>query len=681
MNNIGDRIKNRRKELGLTQMDLSKKLNISDKAVSKWEQGEGDPSTSMLPDIAKVLGVSLDYLLLGQIEDDSISLDDMDSEKRLNLLIKKDDAENFVKYEYLNSSYMFSVDGWRNLHLNDKNEKNWLQVIENKAQKIFNLCCDELIKRNPKNEFNIIHPFYSLIDEFIKMVIDVDRVDIFEIIKFNEFEIGPKPKELNVNRYNYQKIKYFIAPDTFEYLFIKKETSSQCFQYAIIKQFDSVEKAHFQDLAIKYAIKYKDFELIEKILEIYHENLDHFDDEINKYHQNDLRYNETFVRYMSSDIIIGRIFNFNQETIENLLLINNVELAKKLIVYNKEAYEKIKKLKLLTNQNVDDFYIMNNYEIDRFVKLNSLSGDLSPKEKCVNYKIIIPSEIEKLRDLKLVKEILDNNYYHYYEFVYDMIQKGNLKELYTFFIDNELDDLANYLIKNEVNYGGLLRDAWRIFTSKSGEKEYIEHKKLFGNQNELKNKSVSFNPDYECRKLENNQIFEYIKSLKENIYNNVEMKINEELKAKQEAEERAKAIRNLNRDYFESLLLSNTRNDRRSFILDLCSLLDAILKFDYKCDGEDLYGRMKNFFDNLMAQDSKNSDIYNEFCKVLHQKYDSDVVIPETDTIKHLSDIFNRLRIERNNLAHSESNEVKELNEEELKECLEFVFSIEKEEK
>ena len=54
MENIGDRIKQKRKELGLTQVELGKKLNISDRAVSKWEQGEGDPNLSIIPDIANV---------------------------------------------------------------------------------------------------------------------------------------------------------------------------------------------------------------------------------------------------------------------------------------------------------------------------------------------------------------------------------------------------------------------------------------------------------------------------------------------------------------------------------------------------------------------------------------------------------------------------------------------------
>lgn len=105
MNNIGDRIKQKRKELGFTQAELGEKLNITDRAVSKWEQGEGDPNLSIIPDIAKALGVSLDYLLLGKEEEPAITLDDMDAEKRLSLLIKKDDAKNFKKYEYQKSAY------------------------------------------------------------------------------------------------------------------------------------------------------------------------------------------------------------------------------------------------------------------------------------------------------------------------------------------------------------------------------------------------------------------------------------------------------------------------------------------------------------------------------------------------------------------------------------------------
>ena len=41
---IGERIKERRKELNLTQKDLAEGMHISDRLVSKWEVGESVPS-------------------------------------------------------------------------------------------------------------------------------------------------------------------------------------------------------------------------------------------------------------------------------------------------------------------------------------------------------------------------------------------------------------------------------------------------------------------------------------------------------------------------------------------------------------------------------------------------------------------------------------------------------------
>ena len=80
MATIGDRIKLKRKELGLTQAELGEKLNVTDRAVSKWEQNEGNPDMSIIASLASVLGVSLDYLIIGK-EDEIISIDDMDAEK------------------------------------------------------------------------------------------------------------------------------------------------------------------------------------------------------------------------------------------------------------------------------------------------------------------------------------------------------------------------------------------------------------------------------------------------------------------------------------------------------------------------------------------------------------------------------------------------------------------------
>ena len=63
MNNFGKNLAAIRKSLGLTQSDLAKKLYVTDKAVSKWERGISMPSLCAIPELASVLGVTLDSLL------------------------------------------------------------------------------------------------------------------------------------------------------------------------------------------------------------------------------------------------------------------------------------------------------------------------------------------------------------------------------------------------------------------------------------------------------------------------------------------------------------------------------------------------------------------------------------------------------------------------------------------
>lgn len=55
-----------RKASGMTQKQLADKLNVSDKAVSRWERDESAPDLTLIPVIAEVFGVTSDELLRGQ---------------------------------------------------------------------------------------------------------------------------------------------------------------------------------------------------------------------------------------------------------------------------------------------------------------------------------------------------------------------------------------------------------------------------------------------------------------------------------------------------------------------------------------------------------------------------------------------------------------------------------------
>lgn len=61
--NMADMISSRRRELGMTQKELADKLNITDKAVSKWERGLACPDTAAIPKLAQILGISIEEVM------------------------------------------------------------------------------------------------------------------------------------------------------------------------------------------------------------------------------------------------------------------------------------------------------------------------------------------------------------------------------------------------------------------------------------------------------------------------------------------------------------------------------------------------------------------------------------------------------------------------------------------
>ena len=65
---IGKIIKERRVEKGLTQVELAEKLRVSNRTISKWENGNSLPDYSILNDICKVLDLSINNLITGKKE-------------------------------------------------------------------------------------------------------------------------------------------------------------------------------------------------------------------------------------------------------------------------------------------------------------------------------------------------------------------------------------------------------------------------------------------------------------------------------------------------------------------------------------------------------------------------------------------------------------------------------------
>ena len=63
---IGKFIADERKSQNLTQAQLAEKLDITDKAVSKWERGIAMPDTAIMLELCGILGISVNELLNGE---------------------------------------------------------------------------------------------------------------------------------------------------------------------------------------------------------------------------------------------------------------------------------------------------------------------------------------------------------------------------------------------------------------------------------------------------------------------------------------------------------------------------------------------------------------------------------------------------------------------------------------
>ena len=80
---IGELIRKLRTDMGLTQKQLAEQLHVSDKAVSKWECGNGCPDLSLLTALSFFFGTDIQVLLNGRIDKNETEKGDM---KKLRFL-------------------------------------------------------------------------------------------------------------------------------------------------------------------------------------------------------------------------------------------------------------------------------------------------------------------------------------------------------------------------------------------------------------------------------------------------------------------------------------------------------------------------------------------------------------------------------------------------------------------
>ena len=88
MNTIGSRIAENRRRIGMTQEELAAKLAVSAQAVSKWENDITCPDVMTLPKLAELLGITVDELLSGKKQPQTLVLADEERKSVDDMMLK-----------------------------------------------------------------------------------------------------------------------------------------------------------------------------------------------------------------------------------------------------------------------------------------------------------------------------------------------------------------------------------------------------------------------------------------------------------------------------------------------------------------------------------------------------------------------------------------------------------------
>lgn len=245
-------IAQKRKEKGWTQLELADKLGVSDKTVSKWESGNGLPDTSIIPALAKALGVSIDYLMTGEQEEPKFSLDDLEPKKRALYLIEHDDIDNFVRYKLVNANILVSAP-IADIQPAAKKENKLLRekIVSCQSIKIFSALAQAFLAAIKHNEYyfmisNSSSPSKSpaclvsdYLDDFVKLCALSNQVDILSIIKFKSFSVVPSATSYKVEMVGDM---YPIKQETLDFILCDNRVPRAVFNY--VTKYDEYANGH-----------------------------------------------------------------------------------------------------------------------------------------------------------------------------------------------------------------------------------------------------------------------------------------------------------------------------------------------------------------------------------------------------------------------------------------------------
>ena len=624
---IGKTIATLRKAKGWTQVELAEKLNVSDKAVSKWESEAGLPEISQLPTMATLFGVTIDYLLTGKTPEKEIV-----TISKAELCAKTDDVS--------------LAEEVKDLPHDENNKKIVDYILQYQSLNVFKKLCE--IDSSFINRFKMLDAMrLAVVSNSLSILVGkVFSVDgnckfTFE----NEDEIKSLlPVEDKEYFRNYQDQCICLIPRDFFTLLVTDKRVNETTLNTFLSNQNGRECVwyHAFPYLIDEAYKNGNDKLLLKLLDISRKN-------------NAIAYEtiDPIVIYDSSyDYVLNYFFIASKYGNKGHGLVRVLESTIKAAL-EKGDFDMVQEFNNI-NIDVENFvttkfrrehesvtkskcYVATSDEI-RVAKLKldkSVSRTDLEIQSAIHNGIVDIKEVKGIADFKAVKKALNDYPVHPFELVYRMYQQQKWRELFEFSVDYDINRLSDAILYQ--NKEDIEENILEIWTKDN--QPYNRLKSLCFNNNELyvSRSEISYGSRTNHNQKSIQEVIDYLNDVRQRIISELSNKFDKE-----------KIVGELTKDYFYSEL---SKGNKELVIIKLCVRMEAILKYDYNYQGD-----FSEMLDRFCGQFNTYDDEMNNY----------DPYTP---------DMLNRLRRQRNSIVHSEKTD-KPMSDYDIKQCIEYICSL-----
>lgn len=625
---IGKTIATLRKTKGWTQVELAEKLNVSDKAVSKWESEAGLPEISQLPAMATLFGVTIDYLMTGKTPEKEIV-----TISKAELCAKTDDVSLAEEVKDLP---------------NDENNKNIIDyILQYQSLNVFKKLCE--IDSSFINRFKMLDAMRlavvsNSLSILVGKVFSVDRNCKFTFE--NEDEIKSLlPVEDKEYFRNYQDQCNCLIPRDFFTLLVTDKRVNETTLNVFLSNQNGRECVwyHAFPYLIDEAYKNGNDKLLLKLLEISRKNnaiayetIDPIYDNYDSSYNYVLNYFFIAPKYGNKGHGLVRVL---KSTIKAALEKGDFDMVQEFnnINIDVENFVTTKFRRLHESMTKSKCYVATSDEI-RVAKLKldkSVSRTDLEIQSAIHNGIVDIKELKEIADFKAVKKALNDYPVHPFELVYRMYQQQKWRELFEFSVDYDINRLSDAILYQ--NKEDIEENILEIWTKDN--QPYNRLKSLCFNNNELyvSIREISYGSQTNHNQKSIQEVIDYLNDVRQRIISELSNKFDKE-----------KIVGELTKDYLYSEL---SKGNKELVIIKLCVRMEAILKCDYNFQGD--FSEMLDHFCNQFETYDDESNNYDPYTPAM----------------------LNRLRRQRNSIVHSEK-QGEPMSDEEIKQCIDYICSL-----